>query len=134
MESLRSERWDEVARRIDERMDELQLVQADVARLGSVSATTVRSLLRADRATYRRGSLRGVSRALGWVPTALEDFAATGKELIIWTDPESLPWAGLVRALPLEESEGLELQMRRIEGKLDLLSAAVGYLIGLREA
>lgn len=133
MEALRSGRWDEVAQRIDARMTELQLVQADVARLASVSATTVRSLLRVQRDVYRRGSLRSISRALGWVPTALEDFAASGKEPIPWTDPEPLPWAGLVRAPAIEEEpEDLRLQMRRIEGKLDLLSAAVGHLIGQR--
>lgn len=119
MESLRSDRWDEVARRIDERMDELQFVQADVARLGSVSATTVRSLLRADRDTYRRGSLRGVSRALQWVPTALEDLASNGK------DPEPVIEFSIRGVGP----EDLRVQITRIEGKLDILLAALGTLI-----
>lgn len=75
-----TEPWVEVARLVDARMAELELVQADVARLAKVSPATVRSILNAERNNYRSGSIRRISRALGWVPTAIEDFAEGGEE------------------------------------------------------
>lgn len=75
-----SEPWVMVARRIDERMAELEIVQADVARIARVSAATVRSLLNADRDNYRPGSMRSVSRALSWTPISIEELARAGTE------------------------------------------------------
>lgn len=72
--------WEQVARRVDERMAELEMVQADVARVARVSAATVRSLLNAERGNYRAGSVRSISRALSWTPTAIEELALAGTE------------------------------------------------------
>lgn len=73
-------RWGEVARRLKIRMAELDMNQTAVIRVSGVSPMTLRALLIGERSNYRYASLRQISRAVGWVPNAIEDLAESGKE------------------------------------------------------
>jgi transcriptional regulator with XRE-family HTH domain len=68
------DRWQEVARAIKDRRDELGITQLEgVARAGGhVGASTWSHLERGDKTTYERAKVRAVSRALGWSFDSIE--------------------------------------------------------------
>lgn len=73
----KSERWRRIAELIKQRMAILNLSPADVSRAAGVDANTLRDLRKGERTGYRDSTLRGVSSALGWSRTTLEEIAAT---------------------------------------------------------
>lgn len=62
------ERYDEAARVLNDAMEELDLLKADVIRLSGVSDYTVRKLASAVPNTYRRANLTKIAKAVQLPP------------------------------------------------------------------
>lgn len=111
--------WKRVADAIRNRMDVLYLTQSAMQERAKVSPVTLRKLLRPEWAAAeppRRETMVGVSSALGWGPNGLWRIGEGEDAAVVEADVE--------RDNAPKDADMLPI-MRRIEGKLDELLAAV---------
>lgn len=85
--------WTEVGRRIRNRINELQLTQAEAIRRSGVSDKTLTGYMD-GKPIHRRDKRRGLCQALGWTPDSI-DRILDGLDPLPADDPATYPDPGL---------------------------------------
>ncbi len=65
-------RWARLAEAVEARRHALMLSQSELAAQAGISESTVRSIENERREGYRLGTLRELSKALGWTPLSID--------------------------------------------------------------
>lgn len=79
-------RWAEVGRRIEQRIDELNLTKAEVIRLSGVSDKTLSGYID-GLPIRRRDKKRDLALALGWLPNSIDRILDGGEPEEAWEPP-----------------------------------------------
>lgn len=81
--SDQDDRWHLVGKAVTDRMLQLGLSQADLARITGLSAITIRPFMHGQRSNSRPATTARIARALGWPPDAI-------RQILDGVDPAEL--------------------------------------------
>lgn len=78
-----SDRWKELAKKVNLRRHELGLNQADIAKAGGPGTTRLHEIESAKRDQYRASLLHSLERVLGWNTGSIRAFIEDGEDISV---------------------------------------------------